>query len=171
MCQYILDIIILKLCATLNLPKFPKIILSDRFNHPCRLHVFFSMFVCCQILNIWHACPFVHIFMLFCALPLPISALRTDLSAFIFYHMYTPTHIYACTTCIWLFWGNFPAIRPKSMCLCPNICACLPCLLVSLHPCTLSHPSAPIRTHLHLFAPTQTLNCTAYMYYLGTMLI
>ena len=62
--------------------------------------------------------------------------------------------------------GKFPGHKAEKHVLCINIYAWLPCFPVRLHSCILSHPSASIRAQSHLLAPTQTLNSTAYMYYL-----
>ena len=84
--------------------------------------------------------------------------------AFIITHMH-PSVPFMPAPPVYGFLGKFPGHKVKNHVLRNNIWVCLPCFPARPRPCTLLHPSGPIRTHLHLFATPHTLNCTAYMYY------
>ena len=150
-----------KALATLALPKFPGIMISDRYNHPCKCIHFFAMVVCCQILA------YAPIYSYFCVVlrsPLTNVSPHTHLYPFLTYTI-TRTHLFLHRMHL-EFWGKFPGHKAEKHVLCPNIYECLPCFSVRPHPCILSHPPAPIRTHLRIFTSAQTLNSAAYMYYL-----
>ena len=59
--------------------------------------------------------------------------------------------------------GNFPGHRGSKHVMHDHFCLSLPCFCASWAPCTLTHPSAPMRTHLHLFTPVCTLLFHVYM--------
>ena len=66
--------------------------------------------------------------------------------------------------------GNFPVHRAQILpCMTLNA-PCLPCFCASRAPCTLTHPSAPIRTHAHLFVPI-CITHVIYMYNLIKKLV
>ena len=81
-----------------------------------------------------------------------------------FLTIHTNTYTFIPAPHAYGFLGKFPGHKAENHALCHNIYVSLPCFPVSPYPCTLSHPSEPIHAHLYLFAPAQTLNCTAYMY-------
>ena len=136
-----------KALATLALPKFPGIMISDRYNHPCKCIHFFAMVVCCQILA------YAPIYSYFCVvLRSPLINVSPHTHLYPFLPIQSPAHIYSCTACIWNFGGNFPAIRPKSTyCVPIYMNACLVFLSAhTLASCrTHPHPSAPIYVYLH----------------------
>ena len=59
--------------------------------------------------------------------------------------------------------GNFPGHRSQIVPCTTHFSLCLPCFCVRPCPYTTSHPSGPIRTHLHPSVTSHNLNFNRYM--------
>ena len=146
-------------CVPLTCPIFHPVILHVRHDHRSQ-HVAF--FVRDHTFKNMPCSPIWDSFCLVFASLLAYASIRTrtDWSVPICTH----THHFLPNTPKHDVRGNFPGHRAQILtCETLNV-PCLPCFCVPRGPCTPTHPSAPIRTHLNLFVPVFTLNWNVYMY-------